>query len=61
MAHTGALEGRDAAYGFTAGKPWGDYNPEQQASIVEAWYKSGMPEDGALWPYIRNNIRKGQN
>jgi len=47
------------AYGYTPGGIWSAYNAEQQASIVEDWYVSGMPESGPLWPYIRNNVRTG--
>lgn len=51
--------GTGGAYGYRPGQPWGDYNPEQQASIVESWYKAGMPTSGDLWPYIRDHVRRG--
>jgi hypothetical protein len=40
-------------------KQWGDYNVEQQASIVEDWYRNGLKETDPRFPYIRDNIRKG--
>lgn len=48
-----------AAYNYTAGQNWSSYNVEQQASIVEDWFKSGEPTSGALWGYIDNYVRKG--
>jgi hypothetical protein len=48
------------AYGYTAGKPWGEYNPEQQASIVEDWYEAGESGSHTLYPYIRDYVRKGK-
>lgn len=50
--------GRNAAYRYTAGEEWGSYNVEQQASIVEDWFKNGSSESDALFRYIRDNIRK---
>ncbi len=47
-----------AGYRFTAGKTWGSYNLEQQASIVEEWNKRGRKEDDELFPYIHYIIRK---
>ncbi len=47
------------AYHFVPGSPWGDYNAEQQASIIEQWFVSGQPTSGALYPYIVNHVRKG--
>ena len=32
------------AYNFIAGKNWDQYNQEQQASIVEEWFKDGQRE-----------------
>ncbi len=37
---------------------WGSYNVEQQASIVEDWFKNGSREDDPRFRYIRDNIRK---
>lgn len=51
--------GRGTAYNYTAGRPWSSYNPEQQASIVEDWYRAGEPTSGSLWSYIRDKVRKG--
>lgn len=46
-------------YGYTPGADWDDLNVEQQAQIVEDWYKEGCPEYGARYPYIRDHILKG--
>jgi hypothetical protein len=51
-----AVSGSDA-YVYTPGKPWGMYNVEQQAQMVEDWYRSGLPNDGPLYKYITGNIR----
>jgi hypothetical protein len=47
------------AYGYSPGEVWSSYNVEQQASIVEDWFVSGEPTSGSLYPYIVNNVRKG--
>jgi hypothetical protein len=49
-----------AAYEYSPGQPWGQYNAEQQASIVEDWFIGGMHRSGSLYPYIRDNVRPGQ-
>jgi hypothetical protein len=51
----GAAEG----YRYEAGKPWADYNPDQQAELVRDWYLSGMPHGGVLFPYIRDHVWAG--
>ncbi len=48
------------AYDFTPGQNWSTYGVEQQASLIEEWYRSGMPQSGDLWPYIRDYVRKGK-
>lgn len=53
-----ALKGGHA-YAYAPGAPWKSYNAEQQASIVEAWFMSGKPPSGPLYPYIVNHVRKG--
>lgn len=53
------IGGTRTAYDYTPGSNWRTYNAEQQASIIEHWYNSGMPTSGALWPYIRDYVRKG--
>lgn len=40
-----------------AGKSWSDYNVEQQATIVERWYKRGRSSRDVLYPYIDKIIR----
>lgn len=49
----------NAAYHFTPGAQWDDYNAEQQASIVEAWFVNGMSTTDPLFWYIENDIRGG--
>ena len=46
-----------AGYTYKAGAPWGEYNLEQQASIVEDWSKRGRKEDDELFPYIHYIVR----
>ena len=46
-----------AAYKYKPGDLWGEYNYEQQAHIVEDWYRAGLPTSGPLYPYIVGNIR----
>ena len=52
--------GRGTAYNYTAGSNWSSYNPEQQASIIEDWFRAGEPASGSLWPYVRDYVRKGR-
>jgi hypothetical protein len=52
---------RGAAYLYELGKLWDDYNVEQQALIVQHWYKLGMSTDDARYTYIVENIRAGKN
>ncbi len=52
---------RNYAYEYKYGKKWDDYNVEQQASIVEDWYKGGMDEKDPLFWYISHQIRVGKN
>lgn len=68
MANSGAhqtlsaiLNGGDPnpAYAYTPGANWSTYNVEQQASIVEDWYRGGMTQTDPRWPYIIWNIRHG--
>ena len=47
------------AYSYSAGQPWRSYNAEQQASIVEDWFRAGQPTSGPLYPYIVNHVQKG--
>jgi hypothetical protein len=47
------------AYNYTSGSAWSSYNAEQQASIVEDWFKNGEPTSGTLWGYIRDHVREG--
>ena len=55
-----------------AGQAWGEFNIEQQASIVDQWFAgTRLKSDGTLtktpmsaaddyYPYIRDNIQKGR-
>jgi len=36
---------------------WNDFNVEQQASIVEHWFSSGMSEENDRYPFIDMIIR----
>ena len=47
------------AYAYSLGMDWGDYNVEQQASIVEDWYKRGRSSKDKAFPYIRDYVWKG--
>ena len=49
----------NAAYNYTTGQAWSSYNAEQQASIIEDWYKHGKSESDSRWPYIRDHVRRG--
>ena len=52
---------RNAAYNYTQGAPWGAYNVEQQANIVEDWYRQGMSFFNLLFRYVGGNIQTGHN
>ncbi len=61
-----------SAYSYRVGKPWRQYNVEQQASIVEHWYMpanlcfengvcgGGMKTTDGRYRYIRDHIRKNK-
>jgi hypothetical protein len=61
IAAKGSLEGRNSAYNIdrTNLGAWSDYNAEQQANIVETWYKEGMDESSDLFQFISDNVRQG--
>ena len=46
-------------YACKAGKPWDDYNVEQQATLVEEWYELGMSNADSRFVYIDKIIRAG--
>ena len=50
----------DDPYAYQIGNSWEDYLVEQQAEIVEDWFRDGMKESHAAYPYIRDYIRKGK-
>jgi len=47
-----------SAYDCVPGAPWGTYNVEQQARLVEEWYVNGKQESDPRFPYIRDRIRR---
>lgn len=64
--HRALADTETELYGYKGAplKPWIDYNPEQQASIVEGWFADGKREfDEATWEgdrrfyYIKRHIR----
>ena len=52
---------RNRAYDYKPGEPWDNYNVEQQALLVQDWYRNGMREDDERYAYIANHIRAGRN
>ena len=51
---------RNRAYDYKPGKPWKKYNVEQQALLVQDWYRNGMSEGDERYTYIANHIRAGR-
>ncbi|MCS6873850.1 MAG: hypothetical protein N2Z23_00785 [Pyrinomonadaceae bacterium] len=51
------LQGRKA-YCYVLGKKWKDYTAEQQAQIIEDWFRNGKMEDDVRRKYIDENLRK---
>jgi hypothetical protein len=50
-----------SAYSYSPGQAWASYNVEQQASLVQDWFRSdGMSLSSPRFTYIRNNIRAGR-
>ena len=52
----GEITGKDP-YELEFDLEWNEYNVEQQAMIVECWYKGGMDTDVKFYDYIRDHIR----
>ena len=48
-----------AGYDYTPGDAWDDYNVEQQAHIVEDWYKAGMQPNDVRAVYVNKIVRPG--
>ncbi len=46
-------------YKSKIGDNWDTFNVEQQAQIVEEWFRNGEKESDVLFPYIRDYVRKG--
>lgn len=64
---TGSLAGTSKAYDYTIAtppQPWGSFNPEQQANIVENYYVKRFlwptPTLEEEWPYVRDSVREGK-
>ncbi len=49
---------RKGAYQYKSGDSWDSYNVEQQAKIVEDWFRNGSKEDDERFKYIKETIRK---
>jgi hypothetical protein len=49
------------AYHLQSGKKWREYNVEQQAEIVENWFRLYCLESRWEFEYIRDHIRAGIN
>lgn len=47
-----------SAYDYRPGRKWKDYNAEQQAQIIEHWYRDGLSIKSSLWHYIRDHLRE---
>jgi len=63
MSVSGGFSGRSGAYAYSVTSPlapWGNFNPEQQAQIVEDWYHDGSSSSADVFPYIRDYVRKGK-
>lgn len=56
----GNVAARGDAYSYTLGRRWGQYNVEQQASIVADWFKNGRKTSDPRYRYIRDNIRSNK-
>jgi hypothetical protein len=54
---TGRIIVVNDAYEYTPGKAWNSYNVEQQAHIVEDWYREGHSPTHTLFPYIQMVVR----
>jgi hypothetical protein len=47
------------AYNYVLGQDWASYNPEQQAAIVEDWFRLGQAPTDPRYRYIDQHVRKG--
>jgi len=57
----GCRQGNAYVYGEgNLNKPWDDFGVEEQAQIVEDWYKNGRRSTDPRFHYIRDNIRGGK-
>lgn len=57
QAHKGAGAYRYEPFNGVEWRSWNEYNVEQQAQIVEDWFKNGSNDRDPRWRYIRDNIR----
>lgn len=44
-------------YRTVPGQPWESYNVEQQATLIERWYATGMSPASPYFQYVRDVIR----
>ena len=44
---------------YRVGEPWGTYDVDQKASLVEDWVRGGMRIDDPRMTYINAHIRRG--
>lgn len=44
---------------YRVGEPWGTYDVDQKASLVEDWVRGGMRSDDPRMAYISAHIRRG--
>lgn len=52
---------RNRAYDYEPGAAWRSYNVEQQARLVQDWFRRGMKTDDERYIYIAEHIRAGRN
>lgn len=52
---------RNRAYDYKPGAPWDSYNVEQQALLVEDWFRNGMRDDDERYAYVAGHIRAGRS
>ncbi len=54
------VECGSGAYDYTPGGQWDQYEAEQQANLIEDWYKGGEQESGQLYSYMKCNVWPGK-
>jgi hypothetical protein len=63
LCHRYLLLKGQKAYDYVAGKTWREYTVEQQAKIIEDWFRLGSPTSESVMGYdfVRDHIRPGIN